>query len=78
MGNRYISQAAALAFLAVWHGLHSGYYITFFNEFIVMYLEKDVSIFSLLFDFCLILYFVFIGINMKNIFPQFLNHFFLI
>ncbi|XP_035212116.1 lysophospholipid acyltransferase 5-like [Stegodyphus dumicola] len=43
LGNRYISQGAALLFLAVWHGLHSGYYVCFFSEFIVMYLEKDVS-----------------------------------
>uniref|UniRef100_A0A2L2Y2V1 Lysophospholipid acyltransferase 5 n=1 Tax=Parasteatoda tepidariorum TaxID=114398 RepID=A0A2L2Y2V1_PARTP len=43
LGNRYLSQAAALSFLAVWHGLHSGYYVCFFNEFIVMYFEKDVE-----------------------------------
>nr|CAD7458743.1 unnamed protein product [Timema tahoe] len=43
MGNRYISQAAALMFLAVWHGLHSGYYMCFAMEFLVMKLEKDVS-----------------------------------
>lgn len=24
LGNRHISQSAALVFLAVWHGLHSG------------------------------------------------------
>jgi lysophospholipid acyltransferase 5 len=44
LGNRYISQAAALTFLAVWHGLHSGYYMCFLLEFGVMKLEKDVSI----------------------------------
>nr|CAD7202608.1 unnamed protein product [Timema douglasi] len=43
MGNRYISQAAALMFLAVWHGLHTGYYMCFAMEFLVMKLEKDVS-----------------------------------
>ncbi|PRD21131.1 UNVERIFIED_CONTAM: Lpcat3 [Trichonephila clavipes] len=41
LGNRYVSQAAALLFLATWHGLHSGYYVCFLNEFIVMYFEKD-------------------------------------
>jgi lysophospholipid acyltransferase 5 len=41
LGNRYISQAAALTFLAVWHGLHSGYYMCFLLEFVVMKLEKD-------------------------------------
>ncbi|XP_018318738.2 lysophospholipid acyltransferase 5 [Agrilus planipennis] len=43
LGNRYISQGAVLFFLAVWHGLHSGYYVCFLMEFIVMYMEKDVS-----------------------------------
>lgn len=32
-----------MLFLAVWHGLHSGYYVTFVHEFIVMYVERDVS-----------------------------------
>ncbi|XP_063614624.1 lysophospholipid acyltransferase 5-like [Penaeus indicus] len=43
LNNRYISQAAALVFLAVWHGLHSGYYACFFMEFVVINLEKDLS-----------------------------------
>ena len=38
-----VSQTATLAFLAVWHGWHAGYYITFFNEFIVISFEKDFS-----------------------------------
>jgi len=44
LGNRSISQAIALIFLAAWHGLHIGYYVCFFNELIVMLFEKDVSI----------------------------------
>ncbi|GIY05172.1 lysophospholipid acyltransferase 5 [Caerostris darwini] len=43
LGNRYISQGATLLFLAIWHGLHSGYYMCFLLEFIVMYFEKDVE-----------------------------------
>lgn len=43
LNNRMISQTATLAFLAVWHGWHSGYYVTFFNEFIVISFEKDFS-----------------------------------
>ena len=43
MNNRYVSQLSALVFLAVWHGWHSGYYLTFFNEFIVINFEKDFS-----------------------------------
>lgn len=43
LGNRHLSQLGALLFLAVWHGLHSGYYICFFTEFVVIYMERDVS-----------------------------------
>ncbi|XP_022249309.1 lysophospholipid acyltransferase 5-like isoform X2 [Limulus polyphemus] len=43
LGNKLLSQAATLLFLALWHGLHSGYYVCFFNEFMVMKMEKDVS-----------------------------------
>ena len=41
MNNRYVSQLSALVFLAVWHGWHVGYYVTFFNEFIVMNFERE-------------------------------------
>ncbi|CAN8004871.1 unnamed protein product, partial [Ixodes hexagonus] len=41
LGNKQLSQLLALLFLAFWHGLHSGYYLCFFNEFIVMKFEKD-------------------------------------
>ncbi|OXA57645.1 lysophospholipid acyltransferase 5 [Folsomia candida] len=41
LGNRQISQTAALVFLAVWHGLHSGYYVCFFMEFLIMNAEKQ-------------------------------------
>jgi lysophospholipid acyltransferase 5 len=43
LGNRSLSQAIALFFLAAWHGLHMGYYVCFFMELIVMLFEKDVS-----------------------------------
>ncbi|XP_076360930.1 lysophospholipid acyltransferase 5-like isoform X1 [Tachypleus tridentatus] len=43
MGNKLFSQAITLLFLALWHGLHSGYYICFLNEFIVMKVERDVT-----------------------------------
>ena len=43
LNNRYISQMSALVFLSVWHGWHSGYYLTFFNEFIVVNFEKEFS-----------------------------------
>uniref|UniRef100_A0A1L8D9C7 Lysophospholipid acyltransferase 5 n=2 Tax=Nyssomyia neivai TaxID=330878 RepID=A0A1L8D9C7_9DIPT len=41
LGSREISQASTLFFLAVWHGFHSGYYVSFLMEFIVVYIEKD-------------------------------------
>lgn len=44
LGNRQFSQLTALLFLSVWHGLHSGYYVCFFFEFLVIYMERDVSI----------------------------------
>lgn len=44
LNNRYVSQVSALVFLAVWHGLHSGYYACFFMEFVVMNFERDVSV----------------------------------
>eukprot|EP00096_Caligus_rogercresseyi_P011555 TRINITY_DN4564_c0_g1_i1.p1 TRINITY_DN4564_c0_g1~~TRINITY_DN4564_c0_g1_i1.p1 ORF type:complete len:465 (-),score=102.20 TRINITY_DN4564_c0_g1_i1:281-1675(-) len=43
LGNRLMSQLITLMFLALWHGIHSGYYVTFFNEFIVMNFEKDME-----------------------------------
>merc|ERR1712228_929663 len=43
MNNKHVSQISALVFLAVWHGWHSGYYLTFFNEFLVVNFERDFS-----------------------------------
>ncbi|XP_029437729.1 lysophospholipid acyltransferase 5 [Rhinatrema bivittatum] len=42
LGNKTISQAAALLFLAVWHGLHSGYLMCFALEFLIVVVEKQV------------------------------------
>lgn len=55
LNNRYISQVSALVFLAVWHGLHSGYYACFFMEFVVMNFERDVRLFSFSFLHLLLL-----------------------
>ncbi|KAK0175353.1 hypothetical protein PV327_009107 [Microctonus hyperodae] len=43
LGSRHASQFFTLLFLAVWHGFHSGYYVTFMMEFIIMYFEKDIA-----------------------------------
>lgn len=43
LGNAYLSQAITILFLAVWHGLESGYFVAFSNEFLQVYFEKQVS-----------------------------------
>lgn len=43
LNNRVLSHLGALLFLAIWHGFHSGYYITFFMEFMVIRMEKEVE-----------------------------------
>ncbi|XP_034238142.1 lysophospholipid acyltransferase 5 [Thrips palmi] len=43
LNSKHASQAGALGFLAIWHGFHSGYYVCFLNEFIVMLMEKEVE-----------------------------------
>ncbi|XP_045531392.1 lysophospholipid acyltransferase 5 [Pieris brassicae] len=43
LNNRHLSQFCTLLFLALWHGLRSGYYMTFFNEFIIIFMEKEVE-----------------------------------
>lgn len=43
LGNRNYSQLGTLIFLAVWHGFHSGYYVTFALEFIVIIFEREVK-----------------------------------
>lgn len=44
LNNKTYSQFGTLLFLAVWHGFHSGYYATFFYEFITILAEKNVSL----------------------------------
>ncbi|XP_053624462.1 lysophospholipid acyltransferase 5-like [Plodia interpunctella] len=43
LGDRNLSQLLTLLFLAIWHGIRSGYYVTFFNEFIIIYMEKELE-----------------------------------
>lgn len=43
LNNIYISQGATLLFLAVWHGLHSGYYMAFLMEFFVINFDKEIG-----------------------------------
>ncbi|KAG9344957.1 hypothetical protein JZ751_009497 [Albula glossodonta] len=41
LGNKMASQVATLVFLAIWHGLHSGYILCFSMEFIIVTVEKQ-------------------------------------
>ncbi|WAR13834.1 MBOA5-like protein [Mya arenaria] len=43
LGNVQISQVVTLLYLAVWHGLHSGYYMNFFLEFIMINGETQLA-----------------------------------
>jgi lysophospholipid acyltransferase 5 len=43
LNNRNISHISALLFLAIWHGFHDGYYMTFFFEFLLIHFEKEVN-----------------------------------
>ena len=41
MGNKYISHALTLLFLAVWHGTDLCYFTSFTHEFMVVNAEKE-------------------------------------
>ncbi|KZC11643.1 Lysophospholipid acyltransferase 5, partial [Dufourea novaeangliae] len=43
LGSKLYSQFFTLLFLALWHGFHSGYYVCFFLEFLIMYAERDLT-----------------------------------
>ncbi|CAK9832984.1 Lysophospholipid acyltransferase 5 [Anthophora retusa] len=43
LGSKLYSQFFTLLFLAIWHGFHSGYYVCFFLEYIIMYAETDLT-----------------------------------
>uniref|UniRef100_A0A8C4QGZ7 Lysophospholipid acyltransferase 5 n=1 Tax=Eptatretus burgeri TaxID=7764 RepID=A0A8C4QGZ7_EPTBU len=40
LGNKLVSQAVTLMFLAVWHGLHSGYFMCFSLELLIVITER--------------------------------------
>ncbi|EDV97950.1 lysophospholipid acyltransferase 5 [Drosophila grimshawi] len=43
LNNRNISYGATLTFLAVWHGFHCGYYMTFLMEYMIVSTEKQID-----------------------------------
>ncbi|KAH8307242.1 hypothetical protein KR044_008434, partial [Drosophila immigrans] len=45
LNNRNISYGAALGFLAIWHGYHSGYYMAFIMEYMIVSTEKQIESF---------------------------------
>jgi hypothetical protein len=46
LGNKTVSQCSTLFYLALWHGLDTGYYMCFFLEFIYLTTERKVSGFT--------------------------------
>ncbi|XP_054575302.1 lysophospholipid acyltransferase 5 isoform X3 [Eptesicus fuscus] len=43
LGNKVLSQGLSLLFLALWHGLHSGYLICFQMEFLIVIVERQAA-----------------------------------
>uniref|UniRef100_A0A6J0UIC9 Lysophospholipid acyltransferase 5 n=1 Tax=Pogona vitticeps TaxID=103695 RepID=A0A6J0UIC9_9SAUR len=41
LGNKLLSQAISLLFLAIWHGLHCGYLVCFQMEFLIVIIERQ-------------------------------------
>ncbi|XP_066469990.1 lysophospholipid acyltransferase 5 isoform X2 [Tiliqua scincoides] len=41
LGNKLLSQATSLLFLAIWHGLHCGYLVCFQMEFLIVMVERQ-------------------------------------
>ncbi|XP_060618574.2 lysophospholipid acyltransferase 5 isoform X1 [Anolis sagrei] len=42
LGNKLLSQALSLLFLAIWHGLHCGYLVCFQMEFLIVIVERQM------------------------------------
>ena len=45
LGSKELSQCVTLFFLALWHGLYSGYFMNFAFEFFVVMFEKQVRLY---------------------------------
>uniref|UniRef100_F7CCY5 Lysophospholipid acyltransferase 5 n=1 Tax=Monodelphis domestica TaxID=13616 RepID=F7CCY5_MONDO len=43
LGNKMVSQGLSLLFLALWHGLHSGYLVCFQMEFLIVIVERQAA-----------------------------------
>ncbi|KAK7094232.1 lysophospholipid acyltransferase 5-like [Littorina saxatilis] len=43
LGNKLVSQAVTLFYLAIWHGQDTGYFINFFLEFIYTMCERQIA-----------------------------------
>ena len=43
LGNKMLSYAMTLTFVALWHGVWPGYYLNFSMEFIVIMVERSVG-----------------------------------
>ncbi|XP_046381384.2 lysophospholipid acyltransferase 5-like [Haliotis rufescens] len=43
LGNKFVSQGVTLLYLAVWHGLHTGYYMCFMLEFFMTNTQNQLG-----------------------------------
>ncbi|XP_028280261.1 lysophospholipid acyltransferase 5 [Parambassis ranga] len=43
LGNKMLSHVTTLFFLTIWHGLHSGYFLCFSMEFIIITVERQAQ-----------------------------------
>lgn len=48
LGNKLISHFITLFFVALWHGIAPGFFLCFIGEFVIIVIEQQVSISSLL------------------------------
>jgi len=51
LGNKELSQCVTMFFLALWHGLYSGYFMNFTFEFFIMLFERKVSLSCFFYSF---------------------------
>ena len=43
LGNKHLSSLITMLFLSSWHGIHVGYYMCFFQEFLYVFMERGLS-----------------------------------
>ena len=77
LNSKPISHILTLLYLALWHGLWSGYYIAFTLEFLVVKVEKEVGVLVVVNDFLCILdncFALYVALYVKVRFSRSLMH----